>query len=102
MCKWGTRTKVKLMQPSLQGYTLERHKKNAERLELEIDEELIDSCIAPLVRMLNDYGIRTMSCCCGHGKTANSSIRISAQNVQVLPLGEDLTIHLKFPYKEAK
>lgn len=59
----------------------------------------VDACIAPLVQMLNDYGIETLASCCGHGKTAKSGIRISAQNVQVIPLGEDLTIHLKFPYQ---
>lgn len=28
----------------------------------------VDACIAPLVQMLNDYGIETLGCCCGHGK----------------------------------
>ena len=28
----------------------------------------IDACIAPLIKALNDFGIRTVSSCCGHGK----------------------------------
>lgn len=27
----------------------------------------VDSCIAPLVRSLNNAGFRTIACCCGHG-----------------------------------
>lgn len=69
MCKWGTHEKVKLMEINLQGYTLERHKKRAKKLGLEDDEEFIDSCIASLVQVLNDGGIKTTSSCCGHGKT---------------------------------
>jgi len=28
----------------------------------------VDYCIAPLIQMLNDYGVKTLGCCCGHGK----------------------------------
>lgn len=28
----------------------------------------VDSCIAPLVQLLQDHGVRTVGCCCGHGK----------------------------------
>ena len=28
----------------------------------------VDRCLAPLVRALNDSGIATVGCCCGHGK----------------------------------
>lgn len=28
----------------------------------------VDSCIAPIVQALNDAGIYTSGCCCGHGK----------------------------------
>jgi hypothetical protein len=28
----------------------------------------IDCCIAPIVQALNDAGIYTSGCCCGHGK----------------------------------
>lgn len=28
----------------------------------------IDSCIAPIVKALNDGGVETVASCCGHGK----------------------------------
>ena len=34
----------------------------------------VDSCIAPLVAMLNLIGIRTLGACCGHGKHKPSII----------------------------
>ena len=98
MCKWGTHVKVKLMEIDLKGLTVEQNKGRAEKLGMEENEELVDSCIAPLVQMLNDYGIKTISCCCGHGKVSHSYIRISSQNIELLSMGEDLTVHLKFPY----
>jgi hypothetical protein len=33
-----------------------------------------DPCIAPLVKALNDAGIRTIASCCGHGKDNGSVI----------------------------
>jgi len=62
----------------------------------------VDRCLAPLIEMLNLYGIKTIACCCGHGRSPNSSIRISAHNLDIIALGEDLTIHLKFPYSGLK
>ena len=59
----------------------------------------VDACIAQLVQVLNDYGIETIACCCGHGKTAKSSIRISSKNIRLASLVDDLSIHLEFPYK---
>lgn len=31
-------------------------------------EQKIDTCLANLVQILNDGGLFTKSCCCGHGK----------------------------------
>jgi len=57
MCKWGTDMSVRLAYPlSVSGRT-------------EVD---VDACIAPLVQMLNDYGIHTTGCCCGHGRSEGS------------------------------
>lgn len=51
MCKWGTDALVKLAHPMpVSGRT----------------EIVVDACIAPLVQMLNDYGVHTTGCCCGH------------------------------------
>lgn len=54
MCQWGTDTMVRLCVPMpVSGRT----------------EIGVDACIAPLVQALNDAGIETIACCCGHGKT---------------------------------
>ncbi len=87
MCKYGTDKDVFLMKP----------KPFSGRRTIKVD-----ACIAPLVQMLNDYGIETIACCCGHGKIAKSSIRISSNNVLLTQLGEDFSVHLQFPYQEGK
>ena len=87
MCKWGTDKEVTLIKPKLFS--------GRKRIK-------VDACIAPLVQMLNDYGIETIACCCGHGKTVKSSIRISANNILLTQLGEDFSVHLQFPYRERK
>jgi len=28
----------------------------------------VDACIAPLIQILNDFGVKTRNCCCGHGE----------------------------------
>ena len=32
----------------------------------------IDRCLAPVIRRLDSLGIRTLGCCCGHGKARGS------------------------------
>ena len=34
----------------------------------------VDKCIAPIVQALNDAGIYTAGCCCGHGETDGNII----------------------------
>jgi len=34
----------------------------------------VDACIAPIVKALNDGGIKTIACCCGHASHAGSII----------------------------
>ncbi len=52
MCKKGTDQMVTLYQPRpVSGHT----------------EILVDACIAPLVQMLNDFGVHTLHSCCSHG-----------------------------------
>ena len=87
MCKWGTDKEVTLIKPK----PFSRQKKIK-----------VDACIAPLVQILNDYGIETIACCCGHGKTAKSYIRISSQNISLTQLGKDFSVHLQFPYRGDK
>ncbi len=85
MCKWGTDKEVMLM----------KIKPISGRREIKVD-----ACVAPLVQMLNDFGIETTACCCGHGKTAKSHIRISSKNILLTKLGDDFSVHLQFPYRE--
>lgn len=83
MCKWGTDKEVMLCKPlPISGRKMVK----------------VDACIARLVQTLNDYGIETIGCCCGHGKVARSHIRISAQNIKLISLDKGLTVHLEFPY----
>jgi len=43
----------------------------------------IDSCIAPLVQILNDYGIQTISSCCGHGRSRNIAVWLHPANIKL-------------------
>lgn len=58
MCKWGTYKKVLVTIPADLSHTGRERKKYMP----------IDECIADLVRALNRSGIKTIACCCGHGK----------------------------------
>jgi len=51
------------------------------------DLESIDECIAPLVQVLNDYGIKTISACCTHGKANYISIWIDPEHIKFSPVG---------------
>ena len=84
MCQWGTDTLVDLCEPTpVQGRTTIK----------------VDSCIAPLVQMLNDYGIKTIASCCGHGKVKESSIIIDSGHISLRPLDDgSYRAHLTMPY----
>lgn len=85
MCGWGTDTLVNLCKPTpVQGRTTIK----------------VDSCLAPLVQMLNDYGIETIASCCGHGKVRESSIIIDAKHISLRPLDNgSYRAHLIMPYE---
>lgn len=126
MCKWGTYAKVELCEIDLAGLTEEQHKRRAKELGLSEKGQLIDSCIAPLVQMLNDYGIKTVSSCCGHGKLNYSVIWFHADHLKIRALcyaksfykplikivsycvrklggnNRQMCLELKFPYKGKK
>jgi len=58
MCKWGTYEEVIVPIPpdlSCDG-------------EFHMAMKKIDACIAPIVKALNQGGVYTRSCCCGHGE----------------------------------
>lgn len=60
----------------------------------------VDSCIAPLVQVLNDYGIQTVSSCCGHGKTSHSYIRIHPKNIMIQKFNDEFSVGLQLPYSK--
>ena len=59
MCKSGTYIEVEVTIQSGLSYTGKTRKK--------LDK--IDSCIAPIVKALEDGDIMMIASCCGHGKT---------------------------------
>lgn len=58
MCEWGT--DIVLRVPI--------HADDSHTGEFRWDDKGVDSCIADIVQVLNDAGIYTRGCCCGHGK----------------------------------
>jgi len=56
----------------------------------------VDSCIASLVQILNDYKIKTRYSCCGHGALSNSGIIIDEKNIEIHK--HPTVIELIFPY----
>lgn len=58
MCKWGTDTNVRVKMPADLSHTGEER----------WDYKGIDSCIAPIVKALQEGGVDMRSSCCGHGK----------------------------------
>lgn len=41
----------------------------------------IDACIAPLVKVLNENGMRTVTSCCGHGVEDGSIILLDGREL---------------------
>ena len=72
MCKWGIDEEITLCEPT----------PIQKRIRVKVD-----SCIAPLVQMLNDYGIKTISSCCGHSKD-RGRIDLADGNLIWIPLKE--------------
>ncbi len=58
MCKWGTDVELLVPIPASCSYT------GAFRWA----KKAVDRCIAPYVKALNDAGLYTGGCCCGHGE----------------------------------
>ena len=73
MCDWGSEAIVDLCAPmDVSGRT----------------QIAVDQCLAPLVQALNDYGVHTVGCCCGHGKSEGSVLYEQSGTVYELVLGE--------------
>ena len=60
----------------------------------------VDSCIAPVVLLLNILGIETLGACCGHGKY-NPSIIIDFNGKSIDIFSEEIILRKKrFYYKD--
>jgi len=94
MCKWGTYKKARVILPPIVSYT------GKERKAIKP----IDACLHRLVQTLNSYGIQTLACCCGHGKTKKSWIKIHPKNIHFGILDDEgkMTVDLEFPYQGNK
>jgi len=90
MCKWGDSIPLEVTILATGSHTGKERK----------DMKLIDKCLAPLIKMLNEYGIKTLSSCCGHGKTKKSWIMIDPRNIHFGKIEESglISISLEFPY----
>ena len=60
MCKWGKTKRVELCNPAIQRPVA--FKTRGETWAS------VDYCIADFIQWLNDLGIETKGCCCGHSK----------------------------------
>ena len=58
MCDWGTEVVLSVPIPANCSHTG----------KFRWDVKGIDSCLAPYIKALNDAGLYTGGCCCGHGK----------------------------------
>jgi hypothetical protein len=59
MCKQGTYASVTIKRIHASG--------TSRVLNITTRLSTIDACIAPIVQVLNDSGLETVACCCGHG-----------------------------------
>lgn len=83
MCKWGTEVVLNLTVAAENSHTGQAY----------VRPFGVDSCIAPIVKALNDAGIATTQSCCGHGKSDGEialadgrKLRIATSESQSLPL----------------
>src|SRR3990172_5444516 len=75
MCKWGTVEVLDVTIPANLSYTGSERKKKVD----------IDSCIAPIIRALNDGGVMTVACCCGHEKRPGSVVLADGREFIIAP-----------------
>ena len=76
MCDWGNNVTLKVPM----------HPEDSHTGEFRWAEKGVDRCIAPIVAALNQAGIHTRACCCGHGKHEGI---ISLHDGRVLAVKED-------------
>lgn len=75
VCEWGTYEYLNLVIPSHLSHTGKDRMKNC----------AIDKCIAPIVQALNDGGIRTIACCCGHKRGFGNIVLEDGRELLICP-----------------
>lgn len=75
MCEWGNTVEFEVTVPARLSYTGEARQKRVG----------IDSCIAGIVRALNDGGTPTIQSCCGHGHLPGRITLADGRELVVLP-----------------
>jgi hypothetical protein len=70
MCEWGT-SKTVHCPAGFSG-------KNPNRQQVPVD-----ACIADIVRALNEGGVLTIACCCGHGKGPGSVLLSDGRTITI-------------------
>lgn len=43
----------------------------------------VDACITDIVKALNDGGVKTRSCCCGHGETSGNIMLMDGRELLI-------------------
>lgn len=78
MCNWGTTVTMELEIPADLSRTGKAYRRKVK----------IDACIAPIVKALNDAGIKTRQSCCGHGKGPGSIDLADGRELVVMARGD--------------
>jgi hypothetical protein len=73
MCKWGTTEIVEVIIPAHLSSTGSDKPKRVD----------VDSCIASLVRSLNESGFTTLASCCGHGRRPGNIALIDGRELVI-------------------
>ena len=74
MCKRGTDTVLDLPIPAHLSHTGKEYRKKVP----------VDACIAPIVKALNDAGIKTIQSCCGHDKGHGTIDLMDGRRVMII------------------
>ncbi len=79
MCKWGTDGIVYVVDEanSMPGWQKKNNLPNRADGWFPVP---VDACIAAYIQRMNDLGIKTKCCCCGHGKTSIASVLVREES----------------------
>lgn len=72
MCKWGTTRMIRVIRRNHDDYPDGWHSIG------------VDACIANYVQEMNDRGIITVGCCCGHFDPIGASVLVDAASIPLL------------------